>query len=91
MQNYIKTFTSVSMVGMDVHKKTIASCIRHAKIGAILNADGAKKNDCERNASKRLIEDFRREQPHLQVIVLEDGIGLMPCIFGNTTSAEVCR
>ncbi len=40
----------------------------------ILNTDGAKKNDCERNASKRFIEDFRREPPHLKVIFLEDGI-----------------
>ena len=40
----------------------------------IQNSDGDKKNDCERNASKRFIENFRREHPHLKVIVVEDGL-----------------
>lgn len=40
----------------------------------ILNTDGAKKNNCERNAAARFMEDFRREHPHLKVIVLEDGL-----------------
>lgn len=40
----------------------------------IKNGDGSKKNDCERNASKRFIDHFRREHPHLKVIVLGDGI-----------------
>jgi hypothetical protein len=42
----------------------------------ILKQDGAKKNDCERNAAKRLLEDVRREHPHLKLIVIEDGAGL---------------
>ena len=29
----------------------------------ILKQDGAKKNDCERNAAKRLLEDLRRVHP----------------------------
>lgn len=40
----------------------------------IIKKDGAKKNDCERNASKRLLEDFRREHPHLKVILCEDAL-----------------
>ena len=40
----------------------------------ILKKDGAQKNDCERNASKRLLEDFRREHPHLKVILCEDAL-----------------
>ena len=40
----------------------------------ILKQDGAKKNDCERNAAKRLLEDVRREHPHLKLIVIEDGL-----------------
>ena len=36
--------------------------------------DGASKNDCERNASKRFIENFRREHPPLKVIIIEDGL-----------------
>lgn len=41
---------------------------------AILKQDGAKKNDCERNASKRLLADIRREHPHLKLIVVEDSL-----------------
>jgi hypothetical protein len=41
---------------------------------AIQNRDGSEKNDCERNAAKRFIEHFKREHPHLKVIVLADGI-----------------
>ncbi len=40
----------------------------------IQNGDGAAKNDCERNAAKRFIENFRREHPHLNVIILGDGL-----------------
>lgn len=40
----------------------------------ILKQDGNSKNDCERNAAKRLIKDFRREHPHLKAIVVEDGL-----------------
>ena len=38
----------------------------------IVKGDGATKNDCERNAAKRLLEDVRREHPHLKLIVVED-------------------
>ncbi len=31
----------------------------------ILRGDGDAKNDCERNAAKRLLRDVRREHPHL--------------------------
>lgn len=41
---------------------------------AILNQDGNIKNDCERNACKRFLENFRREHPHLKAIILEDGL-----------------
>lgn len=41
----------------------------------ILNKDGTAKNDCERNACKRFLENFRREHPHLKAILLEDGLG----------------
>ncbi len=40
----------------------------------IQNEDGAAKNDCERNASKGFIENFKREHPHLKIIILGDGI-----------------
>jgi len=40
----------------------------------ILKSDGAKRNDCERNAAKPLLSDRRREHPHLKLIVVEDGL-----------------
>ncbi len=40
----------------------------------ILKQDGASKNDCERNAAKRLLKDTRREHPHLKFIVIEDAL-----------------
>lgn len=41
----------------------------------IVKGDGNTKNDCERNAAKRLLSDFRREHPHLKTLVVEDGLG----------------
>ncbi|MCH9691141.1 MAG: transposase, partial [Gammaproteobacteria bacterium] len=40
----------------------------------IQKQDGAKKNDCERNASKRLLKDLKREHPHLKLLVVEDAL-----------------
>ena len=40
----------------------------------ITKKDGAKKNDSERNASRRFCAEFRREHPHLKVILVEDGL-----------------
>lgn len=40
----------------------------------IIKADGATKNDCERNASKRLLQDLRREHPHLKIVIVEDSL-----------------
>ena len=40
----------------------------------IQKQDGAAKNDCERNAAKRLLPKIRRQHPHLKFIVIEDGL-----------------
>ena len=40
----------------------------------IVNQDGHTKNDCERNATRRWLKQFRQEHPHLPVIVVEDGL-----------------
>jgi hypothetical protein len=40
----------------------------------ILKPDGSVKNDCERNAAKRLLSELRRVHPHLKLIVVEDGL-----------------
>jgi hypothetical protein len=36
--------------------------------------DGSTKNDCERNAARRLLRKIRRQHPHLKLIVVEDGL-----------------
>jgi hypothetical protein len=41
---------------------------------AIQQQDGNNKNDCEQNAAKRIIENIRREHPHLKLIVVEDAL-----------------
>jgi hypothetical protein len=40
----------------------------------IKKLDGEKKNDCERNATKRWLVDFRQEHPHLPVMIVADGL-----------------
>lgn len=64
------------------YHQMLAGCFVHPDLKAVLpiapepiiKQDGAKKNDCERNASQRLLTDFRREHPHLDVIVVEDSL-----------------
>ncbi len=59
-----------------------AACLVHPDFSTVIpfapefmvQQDGSSKNDCERNASKRFLEDFRREHPHLKVIFIEDGL-----------------
>jgi hypothetical protein len=40
----------------------------------IIKHDGTDKNDCERNAAKRLIAKLRQGHPHLTLIVTEDSL-----------------
>jgi hypothetical protein len=40
----------------------------------IQKQDGSTKNDCERNAARRLLAKIRREHPRLKLIVVEDGL-----------------
>lgn len=40
----------------------------------IIKQDGSTKNDCERNATKRLLRKIRAEHPHLKFLVIEDGL-----------------
>jgi hypothetical protein len=40
----------------------------------IQKQDGNNKNDCERNATKRLLVKIRKEHPRLPLIVVEDGL-----------------
>jgi hypothetical protein len=64
------------------YHQMLGACIVHPEKSNVIplcpemiqNEDGAEKNDCERNATKRFIENFKREHPHLKVIVVGDGI-----------------
>ena len=40
----------------------------------IVKQDGAANNDCERNATKRLIAQLRHDHPHLRMIITEDSL-----------------
>jgi hypothetical protein len=40
----------------------------------ILNSDGSQKNDCERNAAKRLCQDLHERYPGLKPILVEDAL-----------------
>jgi len=40
----------------------------------ITKQDGATKNDCERNASHRLLRDLKREHPRLQLTICSDAL-----------------
>jgi hypothetical protein len=41
----------------------------------IQRQDGQAKNDCERNAARRWLKQFRKGHPHLPIIVTEDALG----------------
>jgi hypothetical protein len=41
---------------------------------AVQNTDGAKKQDCEINAGKRLVTNIRRRHPKLPIIITGDGL-----------------
>jgi hypothetical protein len=51
------------------YKEAIALCPE-----TIRKQDGKTKNDCERNAIRRLLKKLRREHPHLKFIVNEDSL-----------------
>lgn len=69
----VKTYYHQMFSGAIVHpnqKTVIPICPE-----PILKQDGSTKNDCERNATVRLLKEFRREHPHLKVIILQDALG----------------
>lgn len=40
----------------------------------ICKQDGETKNDCERNGARRWLGNFRKDHPHLKVIITEDAL-----------------
>ena len=71
------------------YHQMLGACIVHPEKSNVIplcpetiqNGDGSEKNDCERNAAKRFIENFKREHPHLKVIIIADGIASNAPIF----------
>jgi hypothetical protein len=51
------------------------SCVIPLAPEPIQRQDGQAKNDCERNAARRWLKQFRKDHPHLPVIVTEDALG----------------
>ena len=51
----------------------------------IIKQDGTTKNDCERNAAKRLLQGIRTDHPFLKVRLLGDGL------FSNGPSIKLAR
>lgn len=64
------------------YHQAMGAVIMHPDHGEVLplapepirKEDGATKNDCERNAAKRVLDDLRRERPHLKAIIVEDAL-----------------
>jgi hypothetical protein len=62
--------------------QTLGACLVHPDYKEVIplcpeiiqKQDGATKDDCERNAAKRFFGKFRKDHPHLKVIVIEDGL-----------------
>ena len=40
----------------------------------IMRQDGSQKNDCERNAAKRFLDDLRTDHPTLPILIVEDSL-----------------
>ncbi len=68
--------------GIQYHHQAIAAVLVHPNqkqvipiaVEPIVKQDGETKNDCERNASRRLLQRIRRLYPKLKLIVVEDGL-----------------
>jgi hypothetical protein len=64
------------------YHQMVGAVIAHPDLAEVLplmpepiqRQDGGNKGDCERNASKRLLERISKEHPHLHFIVNEDGL-----------------
>lgn len=66
--SYYHQAVGVSLIHPDV-KQVIPLCPE-----PIQKQDGATKNDCERNATKRVLDDLKAEHPRLNLIIVEDAL-----------------
>lgn len=55
----------------------------------IVKQDGSDKNDGERSATRRALDHFRREHPHLKVIFVEDALSANAPHIGDLKAANV--
>jgi hypothetical protein len=68
--------------GITYHHQMLGAVLLHPDRAQVIpfapepiqKQDGTKKNDCERNAGKRLLRQIRKEHPRLKLIVVEDGL-----------------
>jgi hypothetical protein len=64
------------------HHQAVAAVLTHPEtreviplaVEPIIKQDGESKNDCERNATSRLLRRVRKLYPRLKLIVVEDGL-----------------
>lgn len=64
------------------HHQMVTGCIVHPGLRQVIpigfepivKEDGQAKNDCERNASKRWLQEFRRQHPQLPAVIVADGL-----------------
>jgi hypothetical protein len=64
------------------HHQMLAAAIVHPDFHEVIplapepihRQDGQQKNDCERNAARRWLQQFRKDHPHLPVIITEDAL-----------------
>ena len=66
--HYYHQAVGVSLIHPDM-KQVIPMCPE-----PIQKQDGVTKNDCERNATKRVLEDLKQEHPRLNLIIVEDAL-----------------
>jgi Transposase DDE domain len=67
---------------MSYHHSGLAAVIVHPEqkevipidFEPILNQDGSKKNDCERNAAKRICKTLNKCYPDLKILLVEDAL-----------------
>jgi hypothetical protein len=74
--------TNASTGGVTYSHQMLAAALVHPDRSEVIpvfpepitKQDGATHNDCERNAAKRFVEQFRRAHPQLNVIITEDSL-----------------
>jgi hypothetical protein len=62
--------------------QTLGAAVVHPELKEVIplipeiisRQDGDNKNDCELNASRRFLSKFRKEHPHVEIVVTQDGI-----------------